>query len=364
MRQYELMVILDPELDERTVAPSLDKFLNVVTKDGGTVDNVDIWGRRRLAYEIKKKSEGIYAVVNLTAEPATAKELDRQLGPQRVGPADQAPAPRRLSSHVRPDTDDRRRGARHGWRHRHHRHRQPHRRPGAAVHPVRRRRRELHRRVHAAQFDRQSNEWKDGETLFMRCSVWRDAAENVAESLAARHPRDRVRPPEVRAPTRPRKARSAPSSRWRSTRSARRCAMPRPRSPRPSAAVAVAAASAAASGGSGGGGWAAASRAAQAERTRGPPGRQRAARPGGQGGGQQGGWGNTPATTSPPSDPATGTGAQLRPPHRCGRRSLRRRIRRRTGGAGAAAHRSPLLDQKGGSSYDGVSPQPPCWPPP
>ncbi len=80
MRQYELMVILDPELDERTVSPSLDKFLSVVTKDGGTVDTVDIWGRRRLAYDIKKKSEGIYAVVTFSAESATAKELDRQLG--------------------------------------------------------------------------------------------------------------------------------------------------------------------------------------------------------------------------------------------------------------------------------------------
>ena len=109
MRQYELMVILDPELDERTVAPSLDKFLTVVTKDGGTVDNVDIWGRRRLAYEIKKKSEGIYAVVNLTAEPATAQELDRQLEPQRVGHADQAAAPRRLTAH-RTDHPHRRRG--------------------------------------------------------------------------------------------------------------------------------------------------------------------------------------------------------------------------------------------------------------
>ena len=74
------MVILDPELEERVVAPSLDKFLTVVTKDGGSVDNIDIWGRRRLAYEIKKKSEGIYAVVKMTAEPATAQELDRQLG--------------------------------------------------------------------------------------------------------------------------------------------------------------------------------------------------------------------------------------------------------------------------------------------
>ena len=80
MRQYELMIILDPELDERTVQPALDKMLTVVTKDGGTVDNVDLWGRRRLAYDIAKKSEGIYAVVKMTAESATAKELDRQLG--------------------------------------------------------------------------------------------------------------------------------------------------------------------------------------------------------------------------------------------------------------------------------------------
>lgn len=77
--QYELMVILDPEIDERTVAPSLDKFLNVIRNDGGTIENVDIWGRRRLAYEIKKKSEGIYAVVNFTAESDATVELDRQL---------------------------------------------------------------------------------------------------------------------------------------------------------------------------------------------------------------------------------------------------------------------------------------------
>jgi small subunit ribosomal protein S6 len=79
MRTYELMVILDPELEERTVAPSLDTYLNVVRKDGGSVENVDVWGRRRLAYEINKNAEGIYAVVSLQAEPATVKELDRQL---------------------------------------------------------------------------------------------------------------------------------------------------------------------------------------------------------------------------------------------------------------------------------------------
>jgi len=80
MRAYEVMVILDPSLEERTVEPSLDKYLNVVRKDGGSVESVDVWGRRRLAYEINKQAEGIYAVVSLTAEPATVKELDRQLG--------------------------------------------------------------------------------------------------------------------------------------------------------------------------------------------------------------------------------------------------------------------------------------------
>lgn len=73
------MVILDPEIDDRTVAPSLDKFLNVIRNDGGTIDNVDIWGRRRLAYEIQKKTEGIYAVVNFTATSDATVELDRQL---------------------------------------------------------------------------------------------------------------------------------------------------------------------------------------------------------------------------------------------------------------------------------------------
>jgi small subunit ribosomal protein S6 len=79
MRRYEVMVILDPSVEERTVAPSLDQFLGVVKTDGGSVEKVDVWGRRRLAYDINKKSEGVYAVVDLSAEPATVKELDRQL---------------------------------------------------------------------------------------------------------------------------------------------------------------------------------------------------------------------------------------------------------------------------------------------
>ena len=80
MRHYEVMVILDPEVEERTVGPSLEPFLGVIRKSCGTVEKVDIWGRRKLAYEIDKKGEGIYAVLDLRCEPAAVQELDRQLG--------------------------------------------------------------------------------------------------------------------------------------------------------------------------------------------------------------------------------------------------------------------------------------------
>ena len=80
MRHYEIMIILDPETDERTVASSLEKLLQVVPNNGGTVDKIDIWGKRRLAYDIKKKSEGFYVVVDMTTAPEIAQELDRQLG--------------------------------------------------------------------------------------------------------------------------------------------------------------------------------------------------------------------------------------------------------------------------------------------
>lgn len=79
MRKYEVMVILDPELEEKTVNPSLETFLNVVRQDGGQVNKVDIWGRRRLAFEINKKTEGIYAILDITSSAFAVSELDRQL---------------------------------------------------------------------------------------------------------------------------------------------------------------------------------------------------------------------------------------------------------------------------------------------
>ncbi|MCI1675932.1 MAG: 30S ribosomal protein S6 [Ancrocorticia sp.] len=80
MRDYEMMIIIDPTLvDERNIATVVDKLLQVVPNEGGSLEKVDIWGRRRLAYDIKKRSEGIYVVVTMKATAQTAQELDRQL---------------------------------------------------------------------------------------------------------------------------------------------------------------------------------------------------------------------------------------------------------------------------------------------
>ena len=109
MRHYEVMVILDPSLDERTVAPSLDTFLNVIRTSGGNVEKVEVWGKRRLCFEINKNTEGIYAVLDLTSTPDAVKELDRQLGLQEIGAADEGPAARSAQGLKTGSSD------RHGW---------------------------------------------------------------------------------------------------------------------------------------------------------------------------------------------------------------------------------------------------------
>lgn len=98
MRHYEVMVILDPDLEERAVSPLIENFLSVVREGNGKVEKVDTWGRRRLAYEIKKKPEGIYSVIDLQAEPAVVKELDRQmnLNESVLRPRSSAPRPTEL----------------------------------------------------------------------------------------------------------------------------------------------------------------------------------------------------------------------------------------------------------------------------
>lgn len=78
-RQYELMLIVDPRLDDETINGSIDKHVGVVTERGGEAVKVDHWGRRKLAYEINHLSEGYYAVAELQADPAAMDELDRVL---------------------------------------------------------------------------------------------------------------------------------------------------------------------------------------------------------------------------------------------------------------------------------------------
>ena len=77
--KYELMFIADPELDERGLKKLTEQCLELVTKEGGSVENTDIWGRRKLAYEIDGKTEGNYVVVNYTTTPEVSAELDRVL---------------------------------------------------------------------------------------------------------------------------------------------------------------------------------------------------------------------------------------------------------------------------------------------
>lgn len=77
--KYELMFIADPELDERALKKLTNEHMEIVTKEGGSVSDPDIWGRRKLAYEIDGKTEGNYVVVNYSCEPAVSDELDRVL---------------------------------------------------------------------------------------------------------------------------------------------------------------------------------------------------------------------------------------------------------------------------------------------
>jgi len=79
MRAYEVMVILDPSLDERTIEPSLDKYLNVIRKDGGSIESLDVWGRRRMAYEIDHRPEADYRLYQFNGDNALLERLNQRL---------------------------------------------------------------------------------------------------------------------------------------------------------------------------------------------------------------------------------------------------------------------------------------------
>ena len=79
MRNYEVMYVVKPDLDEETLTGVVEKFGSLIAENGGEVVSVDKWGKRRLAYEIKDYREGIYILVNFKGEAGTARELDRVL---------------------------------------------------------------------------------------------------------------------------------------------------------------------------------------------------------------------------------------------------------------------------------------------
>ncbi|HEX9776102.1 MAG TPA: 30S ribosomal protein S6 [Actinomycetota bacterium] len=79
-RHYEVMIILDPRLDDAVLQQAVDRFVGIVTERGGEATKVDHWGRRKLAFEINHLNEGYYVVADLQAEPVAMNELDRVLG--------------------------------------------------------------------------------------------------------------------------------------------------------------------------------------------------------------------------------------------------------------------------------------------
>ena len=79
MRHYEVMLILDPSLEDKDAKAAVDRFMAVITDRGGKVTGIDHWGKRRFAYEIRHINEGYYTVVDLEATPETVDELSRVL---------------------------------------------------------------------------------------------------------------------------------------------------------------------------------------------------------------------------------------------------------------------------------------------
>ena len=79
MKAYELLFFVDPTITDETRAGVMTRIEVAITENGGAVDNVDNWGKRKLAYEIDKLTEGDYTLVNFHADPTQIAELDRVL---------------------------------------------------------------------------------------------------------------------------------------------------------------------------------------------------------------------------------------------------------------------------------------------
>jgi small subunit ribosomal protein S6 len=80
MRQYEVSYIVHPELDETAFKELNDRISNLITDNGGEIEKAELWGKKRLAYEIRKQTEGQYVFLNATLPPTFCAELERNLG--------------------------------------------------------------------------------------------------------------------------------------------------------------------------------------------------------------------------------------------------------------------------------------------
>jgi len=77
VRKYETIFIVDPNFEADQVNELVEKFKGLIQEQGGQIDGVDDWGKRRLAYPINKQREGYYFLINFTAKPETAQDLER-----------------------------------------------------------------------------------------------------------------------------------------------------------------------------------------------------------------------------------------------------------------------------------------------
>ena len=79
MHQYELVIIIHPDLDDEAINQTLDKIKDWISKSSGSIEKIDNWGKKHLAYEIQKQNEGIYYLLNISAPGESISDLERNL---------------------------------------------------------------------------------------------------------------------------------------------------------------------------------------------------------------------------------------------------------------------------------------------
>lgn len=79
MRVYEIVYIVHPELDEKALKETNDKVKDWITETGGEINKIDLWGKRKLAYPIRKQLEGQYILMDVKMEPEFVAQLERNM---------------------------------------------------------------------------------------------------------------------------------------------------------------------------------------------------------------------------------------------------------------------------------------------